>query len=210
MRLLLWLGWLAIAAGVVYLARAPLLGMAGAQLLRTDSLQKAHAIVVLAGGTPEREIAAADLYREGWAPRIVVTVEPPRAALDALRRRGVRVPAEIDERVRYLTELGVPRAAIVVIPQPIESTFGEAEIVRQWTAQTRAQTLIIVTSAFHTARAGFVFDRAFRRSPVGVVIRPSAAEAFDPQRWWRSRTMLRDGLVEWEKLIFYRLRYCCS
>src|SRR5215208_2355021 len=87
-RVLRVLGWLAIAGTLAYVSRDSLLRMAGAQLLRTDPLRKADAIVLLAGGTPEREIAAADLYRERWAPLVVVTVEPPRPAFEALRTRG--------------------------------------------------------------------------------------------------------------------------
>jgi uncharacterized SAM-binding protein YcdF (DUF218 family) len=198
-----------ILAAATYLERARLLPIAGAQLVREDALERAVAIVVLAGGTPEREIAASDLYRGGWAPRVVVTVEPPRPALDALRRRGVHVPSEIDERVRYLVDLGVPRPAIVVLPDPIESTFAEASEVRGW-VPADAHALIVVTSAFHAARAGFVFDRALRGTGVRVILRPSAAEQFDPRQWWRTRTGLRDGFFEWQKLIFYRIRYCCS
>jgi len=36
---------------------------------------------------------------------------------------------------------------------------------------------------------------------------PSTASFFRPEDWWQNRLALRDGLVELQKLLFYRLAY---
>lgn len=199
-----------LASAVVWAGRGPLLRWMGGHLVHEDPLAQSDAIVILSGGVPEREMAASDLFRAGWSSKVLLMAEPPSQAVALLRGRGVRVPLEIDERVRYLSELGVSPGAITVLPGVVESTFAEAEAVHRWASGAGARRLIIVTSTYHTARARFVFTRRFRRSETSIVMRGAPADAFDPAGWWRSRTMLRNGLFEWQKVVFYRVRYCCS
>ncbi len=199
-------GALAVVAAGLWLAQAPLLGLVGDQLLHEDPMADADVIVVLSGGTPAREIEAADLYRAGYAPRVVLTAGPPRASVTALRDRGVRVPNLLEERLRYMAELGVPREAISVMPEPVLSTMQESELVSVWVREHGHERVILVTSGYHTARARWVFQRALD-DHVSLRVRPDSLEPFDPQLWWRDRNMLRNGLFEWQKLIFYRLWY---
>ena len=61
-----------LAAGLVLAGgvwHAPVLRALGTWLRIEDRLERADAIVVLAGGTPRREATAAALWKEGWAPR---------------------------------------------------------------------------------------------------------------------------------------------
>src|SRR5262245_27395681 len=88
-RRALWIAIVFLATiAAAYLAREPILTQIGNQLIRNDRLSRADAIVVLGGGTPLREIEAADLYRAGYAPRLLMTVErePPGSSL--LEARG--------------------------------------------------------------------------------------------------------------------------
>ena len=201
---------LSVFAAVFYVSRATILGALGREMVSTDRLEKADVMLVLAGGTPERELAAADLYREGIAPQILLTREPEGTARTAVRARGVPLPDAIEARMQIMQALGVPRTALLPLPGVVESTFGEAEEVRLWLTRHPAKSLLIVTSPFHTARARFIFDR--RLKDTGVQVRMSAAsiQPFDPALWWTSRTNLRDGLFELQKTLFYRVRYCCS
>ena len=192
---------------LVYLAHAPILGWIGEQLLHEDPLEPSDVIVALAGGTPAREIEAADLFAAGYAPRLVLTALPQRASVAVLQSRGVRVPRPLDERIRYLTELGVPRDAITVMRDPVSSTLQEAELVADWVRRHGHRSVILVTSGFHTARARWVFLRAFAETGVTLRVRPDSIEPFHPDRWWSNRDMLRNGFFEWQKLIFYRVWY---
>ena len=144
-----------------------------------------------------------------WAPRVLLTVEPPRAAVEDLRRRGVRVETALEQRRRFLEELGVPPAAIVILPGVIESTWDEASAVGEYLRQHDQRRVIVVTSRYHTARARFIFRRTLARTGAMLTLRP-ADDEFRPETWWRTRTTLRDGFFEWQKLVFYRVRYCCS
>ena len=209
-RVLVWSaalgGGLAVIVAMLWLAQAPLLEWVGDQLLHEDSMADADVIVVLSGGTPAREIEAADLYRAGYAPRVVLTTAPPRASVMALRNRGVHAPNLLEERLRYMAELGVSHEVISVMPEPVSSTRQESELVSDWVRQQGLDRVILVTSGYHTARARWVFERALDEH-VSLRVRPDSLEPFDPQLWWRDRNMLRNGLFEWQKLIFYRLWY---
>jgi uncharacterized SAM-binding protein YcdF (DUF218 family) len=196
-----------IGAGA-FLARASVLSMMGDHLVRADRLVNADAIVVLAGGTPQREIEAADLYVAGYAPRVVMTIERDAPAADVLRARGVPFETQIELKRRILRSLGVPDSALTFLERTrATSTRMETDLIKEWTSSKRARRIIIVTSPYHTARAGLVFSRALRSQKVEVMTRPASHEPFDVDNWWNDREQLRNGFFEWQKLLFYYLAY---
>lgn len=209
MRRLLWIGVVGLAAvGIAYLAREPILTKIGSQLVRTDSLARADAIVVLGGGTPLREIEAADLYRAGYAPRLVMAVEREPPGADLLRARGVPFDTRIGLRKRVVTSLGVPDAAVTLLDQQQpNSTRMEAELVRDWVATSGATRIIIVTSGYHTARASLIFRRVLGGLGVEVLARSAQSDPFRASDWWKDRDELRNGIIEWQKLLFYYVAY---
>lgn len=190
------------AAG--YAGRAAILTWIGAQLVHSDPLEPSDAILVLVGGTPEREIEAADLYRQGYAPLIVLTRESERPGVLLLKERGIQCPSELDERLRYLRELGVPADRVLVLDGIAKSTKHEAQVLKSWVTTSRVSSLLVVTSAFHTGRAKLTFDRAFRGLPIVLRYRPASLDSFRPETWWQDRVTLRNGLIEWQKQILYR------
>jgi uncharacterized SAM-binding protein YcdF (DUF218 family) len=192
---------------VAFSQRTSILQAMGHGLVRSDPLAKADAVVVLAGGTPERELEAADLYRAGWAPRVVVTRQPEKPAIQALLARGVHAEWGFDRQLRYLRELGVPDSALAPLRTTVESTADEAVLVARWCRDNHVRRLIVVTSNFHTRRAGYIFSWAMKGQSVEILIRPAAMAPFDPERWWHSRPSLLQGLMEWQKTLFYRLWY---
>jgi uncharacterized SAM-binding protein YcdF (DUF218 family) len=169
---------------------------------------KADAIVVLAGGTPQRELEAADLYAAGYAPRVVLTVERDSPAGKLLRKRGISFETPTDLKRRILRSLGVPDTAITLLDGTrATSTRMEGELVRDWIAANSVRRIIVVTSAYHTARASLTFSRALRDERVEVIVRPASYEPFQPDRWWTDREQLKNGIVEIQKLMFYYVAY---
>ena len=193
---------------IAFLSRETLLSALGSQLVRADPLAKADAIVVLGGGTPQREIEAADLYLAQYAPRVVMALERDSEVEALLRSRGVLIETQNELKQRILHSLGVPESALTVLDEtrPI-STRMEADLVRRWVAESGARRIIVVTSPFHTARVSFVFRRVLRHDSVEVLVRPVTHEEFDPQRWWTDRVQLKNGVVELQKLLFYYVAY---
>ena len=191
---------------LTYWQRAAILNGIGRQLIREDVLAPADAIVVLSGGVPAREMEAADLFREGMAPILLIPHDPESAGRRQLRERGVMMESELELRLRILQSLGVPRAAIVVLDPEIPSTDVEAKLVVDHAVSRGLKSLIVVTTAMHTGRAGFVYERLVRKSGIRVAVRRARTDPNTPESWWRSRVGLRDGLIEFQKTLVYRIR----
>ena len=190
-------GLLALSALLLFLP------FAGRILVRIDPLQASDLIFVLGGARVERWLEAVDLYKEGWAPRIVLSpgyVEPAEAAL---RTRGVEFPREGDLGRQAALALGIPANAISVLPDTVDNTAEEAVALERMFPPGQLHRVIVVTSGYHTRRAGFAFRRQFADSPVQVIVRASRHSAAQPSRWWRHRADIRFVTSEWPKLAAY-------
>jgi uncharacterized SAM-binding protein YcdF (DUF218 family) len=177
----------------------------GRFLTKEDSLQKADAIAALAGTTMDRPLEAADLYKEGYAPRIVLTREKREASYVALAERGVTVPAKADEQREILVRLGVPANAIVLPMRIHDNTAQEAQTLRELAMKNGWRRIIVVTSKYHLRRAGFAIRREMTGTGVEVEMHGTRYESANPDRWWTTRSDLRWVLDESAKLIAYEL-----
>ena len=195
---------LGVAVVLAALAAVALLG-AGRVLVVADPLPpRADAIVILAGSVPDRTLEAADLYRAGLAPRVVVTRERLPRGQAALRARGVRLPEGDELTVRALHELGVPPGAIVVLRRRAASTESEARTIARWACAHRLRRFIVVTSRAHSRRARLILRQALGAG-IALAMRPSRYDAFAPARWWHVRRDAKLILGEYEKLANYWL-----
>jgi uncharacterized SAM-binding protein YcdF (DUF218 family) len=158
-----------------------------------DPPAASDAIVFLLGAL-DRSPKAADLYRRGLAP--VVLMCPTDDAWD-----------EAERHRRILRESGVPAEAIRILPGEVaRSTHDEALRVRDYLRAHPARTITVVTSAYHTARARWTFRRVLRGT--GVEVRMAASEPpFDESDWFRHDEGIRRYLAEAVKTIYYRAAY---
>jgi uncharacterized SAM-binding protein YcdF (DUF218 family) len=196
---------LVVALVVVLAAGVYLFVQAGNLLAREDPLRKGDAIVVLAGTRMTRPLEGADLYLEGYAPRLVMTREPEDAGYAAAGKRGFRFDADADRARDVFVTMGVPREAILVPDRIHDSTAAEAITVRELAAQYHWRTVIVVTSRFHLTRAGYAMRRELAGTDVEVVMRASRYDPLRPQRWWERRGETRWVVAEFPKLIAYVL-----
>ena len=201
-RFLIRLAAIAALFLVVAVVAAPRLG---AWLVVVDPLQKADAIFVLGGTMFERPLEAADLYREGWAPRLLLMRQVADEGEQELRRRGIPFQREIDVQVEVLTRLGVPRTAIEVLEEQ-NSTRDEGIALRAVVAAHHWQRVIIVTSKQHTRRARLVMTRQLADTGAQAIVRASRYDKADVDAWWRNRSTMRFTLFETQRLIAYWLR----
>ncbi len=198
-RTILILLVLAVAGGIW------LLFYGGRYLQHEDPLQKVDAIFVLAGTRAERLLEAIDLYKDGYAPVIVLSPGRPEPSELLLRERGVRFPSEVELERDALVQSGVPATAIVATNGFVDNTAQEATLLGGMVSARRWHRVIIVTSKYHTRRAGFAFRRGLEGTGAQVVMRASRYDPSDPGRWWRYRADFRFASSEWQKLILYRL-----
>lgn len=189
-----------LLAGIAAFA-APRLGR---WLVAEDALAPADVIFVLGGTYLERPLEAVDLYREGWAPTILLSREVVDYGEAALRARGVDVPNAADLQRQIMARLGVPASAIVVLPEQT-STADESDALLAAARQHGWRRAIVVTSKQHTRRAGLAMRRKLAGTGVAVIVRASRYDGSDVEGWWRHRPTLRFTLFEWQRLLAYWL-----
>jgi uncharacterized SAM-binding protein YcdF (DUF218 family) len=177
----------------------------GTFLYDEEPLQRADAVCVLAGTRMERPLEAAELYKEGWAPRVILTEEVPDSGIVILRARGLTFPTDAEIARDTLLRLGVPAEAIMLVPDVHDSTAHEAHTFRRLATESGWKRVIVVTSKFHTRRAGFAVRRELKGSGVQVIMRGSRYDRSDPEHWWRTRGGIRWAGSETQKLILYAL-----
>ena len=201
-RLLQTMGLLAIL-GLV--AGAVTLYFAGQWLQKTDQPARADAIVCLSGDD-QRLLHAADLFRQGYAPRVLVSrfrPMPEDERMEAVRQRlGYPVFADHEAYVRaYLGAMGVPAEAMEFYGRDVVSTVEEAEALRQYLGGEPA-VLLVVTSPYHAFRAGMIFRDVLPDCTVLAVKNPH--EHF-VERWWTDQYSAIQVVLETAKLAHYFL-----
>lgn len=177
----------------------------GRFLQHEDPLEHADAIFVLDGTRLERPLEAVDLYKAGWAPLIVLSPGLPEPAELLARSEGITFPRQAELVRNAMVQLGVPAQAIVADPGSVDNTASEANLLRAMVIARHWTRVIVVTSKYHTRRAGFAFRRGLKGTGATPIMRASRYDPFDPAHWWRSRPDVRYGSREWVALILYYL-----
>lgn len=203
-RWLLVLVALLALAGGLWMVRNRILAAAGALLVDSDPAQRVDLILLLNGDLDTRPAAAAQLWKQGLAPRIAIArSESSRAVQMGL------VPNVTDLALEMLQREGVPREAIDEVPFPggVTSTRDEAMAVRAWLREHPARSMLIVTNAIHTRRARWIFDRELRGAGIRILFWAVPDRRYRVERWWDNEHGFLGVYNEYLKLVYYRLRY---
>ncbi len=168
--------------------------------------QRADAAVVLNTGAEyfPRLMEAASLYRAGKVPLVVINGNRKTGALRELEALGFKPAAAWDEdRKRMLEVLGVPRAKIISISaENVFDTISEALALAPVLQAYGLRDLTIVTSKYHTRRAGHIWRHLFGEVfHIGTA--PARRDPFQPDAWWRSGRQLRFVMAEYGGWLFF-------
>lgn len=176
------------------------LGYVADWLSVADRAQKADAILVL-GGSFARPFEAADLYRQGLARKVYISVVAREQQLRLLDVEGVPYPREEEVVRQVLLKKGVPAGAIEYFGKDSISTADEAQAARALFAQ-RAPKLLLVSSPYHLRRARMIFADALPAADIRMI-----ATRYDPfpSAWWKDQNAARSVLLELAKISFYQL-----
>ncbi|MBC7262714.1 MAG: YdcF family protein [Chloroflexi bacterium] len=189
-----------LVSGVLLLSlRSFWLPAIGRFLVCADPLQPADAIVVLAGGGPQRVAHGVKLYQAGYAPWLIVTNQP-------LNTPGIRVPYVELMRTEAIWR-GVPSERILMASDIVRTTYEEAIAVRRLAEEHSLRSLIIVTDPFHTRRARMSFRDALRGSGITISVQPANPSWYRADAWWQSQDELRETWTEYLKLLLYVFGY---
>jgi uncharacterized SAM-binding protein YcdF (DUF218 family) len=159
---------------------------AGTWLVREDPLENSQAILVLSGGLPDRALAAAKIYRDGYAKEVWLT-QPlqPAAAMEDLH---LPYAGEEEYSRMVLIEKGVRPADIHILKPRILNTTDELRVLADALHHQPGVTVIVVTSKAHTRRVRTLWKRLPRsQNDSGrLVVRAASEDYFDAAHWWRT------------------------
>jgi len=175
----------------------------GRWLAPEDPLTRADAIFVLAGTVAERPLEAADLYKSGYAPVILITRDLPEAAVRVAATRGADLPEHYELNLQMLLQLGVPRSAIVLPERIHDNTASEAQTLAAEARTHGWKKVIVVSSKYHLRRVALVCRRQLRGTRVEIELRATRYDPSDPARWWTKRSDIRWIVSELPKLLAY-------
>ncbi|HJP91460.1 MAG TPA: YdcF family protein [Pyrinomonadaceae bacterium] len=187
----------------------PFVAWIGAKLLITEApLDQADVIVVLSGSANYRERAreAAGLFLEGRSQRILITNDNMQGPWSSADQQNLFF---YERSLREIRNAGVPADKIEVLMQPVASTYEEAELARQYAEEHGLRSVLIVTSAYHSRRALWVFSRVFRNTGIriGLVSVRPGYQSPRPATWWLSLRGWKLVPTEYVKMIYYVIKY---
>lgn len=187
----------------------PFAAWAGAKYLITEApLDKADAIVVLGGSATykERTHEAARLLFEGRSPSILITNDNQRGPWSSADQRNLYY---YERSFEELEKFGVPSQNIDLLVTPVTSTYEEAQVVKEYAQQRGLHSILIVTSAYHSRRALWVFSKVFRDTgiSIGLTSVPPGQQTPPAATWWLSARGWKLVPVEYVKMVYYMIRY---
>ena len=177
---------LALAAVVFHSA---ILGGLGSYLVSSGPPQKSDIVVVLAGdGFGNRILTGAELVREGYAPKVLVSGPS-----------GIYGMHECDLAIAFAVKAGYPESLFLPFPNEARSTAEEAQAIVPELKRLGAKEILLVTSDYHSRRAGGIF----RHEAPDLVFHVVAArdQFFSADGWWKNREGRKTFAFEWMKTI---------
>jgi len=169
-------------------------------------LQRADALVVLSGSAAhvERTENAARLFKEGRAPLVLLTNDGMRGGWSVAEERN---PLFVELAAGELQRSGVSADKIQVLAQRPTNTYDEAVAVREYAIEHKLGSILVVTSAYHSRRALWTWQRVFRGSGIEVGLEPVARWTPPAWSWWLSPAGWQQVAGEYVKLAFYAVKY---
>ncbi|HEY4362560.1 MAG TPA: YdcF family protein [Bryobacteraceae bacterium] len=171
------------------LLHTQILAALGGYLIQAVPPQKADVALVLAGDSfGNRILKGAELVREGFASKAVISGP-----------EGLYGFHECDLAIPFAVKAGYPQDYFIPFPHSARSTREEATDSVGELHQLGAHRVLLVTSLYHTRRAGNLF-RAIAPDITFVVV-AAPDRYFTPNGWWHDREARKIFLNEWLKTV---------
>jgi uncharacterized SAM-binding protein YcdF (DUF218 family) len=166
-----------------------LLAGLGSYLVKADSPEKADIALVLAGDSEgNRILAAAQLVRRGYVSQVLVSGPS-----------GIYGYYECDLAIPFAVKAGYPESYFLHFEHDARSTQEEARDAVVRLRQLGAHKILLVTSDYHTRRAGKIFRSAAPDLQFVVIAAPDSN--FTAGGWWHNRQGEKTAFNEWVKTL---------
>jgi uncharacterized SAM-binding protein YcdF (DUF218 family) len=195
-------GIISVLLLLLWLVRFPILRSIGNALIHEDALTRADAVYVLGGSPLERAAEGARLVIGGYAPLAVFTGSPVHELLSEF---GVdSCEAGLGASIALRSGLPAERTLILRVGT---STKEEAEAIRAHATSIGADTVIVVSTEFHTQRVSRVMRKAMKGTGITVVVRAVRSQRYDADQWWASEEGMIMVSNECMKHLYYAIKH---
>jgi uncharacterized SAM-binding protein YcdF (DUF218 family) len=176
-------------------------------LVSQSELASADVLVLLSGASNYRDRAqhAATLWQQRRASRILVTNDGTRGPWSEADQRNLFF---YERSVSELQRSGVPAADVDVLPKEVVSTYEEAREVRAYAEANGVNSILVVTSSYHSRRALWTYRRVFSDSKIRIGLSPAGDEGTAKRVWWWLTISGWETVpLEYVKLGYYWIHY---
>ncbi len=149
---------------------------AGRWLVYGEPPQKSDVIILLIGNRTVNQ-RGIDLYKNGYAPYLLLTRADPQSEAEAISE-------------------GVP-AQTIIPEEQADSTYENALYSKALIEQHGFRKAIVVTSDYHMLRTRLTFLKVYRNSGVAFTFTSVTDPRFDAESWWTSGRNIRVVLREY-------------
>jgi uncharacterized SAM-binding protein YcdF (DUF218 family) len=104
---------------------------------------------------------------------------------------------ECDLAIPFAVKAGYPESEFLRFPNHAHSTREEAAAAVEELRGLGAHRVLLVTSLYHTRRAGGLFRAA--APDLTFIVVSATDEHFTPDGWWRDREARKTFVIEWLK-----------
>ncbi|MCY7375335.1 MAG: YdcF family protein [Pyrinomonadaceae bacterium] len=178
------------------------------RLIVEKPLERADVILVLAGSSVylERTDRAAEIYKQGGFPKIVLTDDGEKGGWSRVEQRN---PPYVELARKNLIAQGVPSEAVEIIKPNGSGTIYEARIFREAARRENWKSILIVTSPYHTRRALWTLERQFADEAVeiGIAAAPAGRQTPPLNYWWLTPHGWNSVAGEYVKSWYYWVYY---
>jgi uncharacterized SAM-binding protein YcdF (DUF218 family) len=174
----------------------------GQWLVVNDEVKKSDIIVVLMGSVYDRILEAVDLYNEGYSDKIIL-INSYITAKDIIINRGIKAYGDTLLSKMAATDLGIPEEDVLILEGNSRSTQDEALTIREYIRNNREiESIILVTSKYHSRRAKQIFKKALSvlDKEIDIYSSPSKYDPSNVNQWWKDREDIEWVVSEYLKL----------
>jgi uncharacterized SAM-binding protein YcdF (DUF218 family) len=158
---------------------------------------KADLIFALGGDNGGRVNGVLDLYRRGFAPRVMVGAE----GINPKTRTTY-----LSWQARYMVDGGVPEQALLFDRRSMNS-WEEARNTLKLMQSMKLDRVLVVSDPPHMRRLSWVWGRVFEGSGKEFTLVASEMPEWDAGHWWRTSVNAQYVFAEYIKLAYYFFQY---
>ncbi|CUQ65402.1 conserved exported protein of unknown function [Candidatus Nitrospira inopinata] len=160
--------------------------------------QEADIIVVLGGGEKDRVRRAIDLYKDGYARRVLLT----GLTADAERRGDFR----LHWRTRFLLAGGVP-FEVLLFDDRSRNSYEEAQNAARLMKTQQWRSALVVSDPPHLRRLEMIWQKVASQYGIEYRLIASEPKGWDAAGWWREKVWAKFVGMELVKLAYYATVY---